>query len=144
LFWAYISDLTSRKSAFFAMFLIQAILFWTYHLISEPMLLLGVTFAILMCYGGGYGITPVFAADYFGAKNVGPIFGLMLLPWAFPAAFGTLFIAKMRELTGGYVEALYMIAVLMTVAMVLPLLVSPPHGHKNPTPVPVPDALRGA
>lgn len=143
LFWAYVSDITSRKSAFFAMFVIQAGLFWAYHLISEPTLLLIVTFAILMCYGGGYGITPVFAADYFGAKNVGPIFGLMLLPWAFPAAFGTLFISKMREVTGGYTQALYLIAGMMTVAMVLPLLVSPPHGHKNSAAAPVPSPSTG-
>jgi len=28
-----------------------------------------------MCYGGGFGTMPAFAADYFGSKNVGPIYG---------------------------------------------------------------------
>jgi len=129
-FWAWVSDLTSRKAAFFAMYLIQAILFWTFHYFTEPTLLLIVSFTILVCYGGGYGITPAFAADYFGARNVGPIYGLMLLPWAFPAAFGPLLFAYMRQSTGGYNQALYMIAGIMTVAMILPVLVSPPHGHK--------------
>ena len=67
----------------------------------------------------------------------------MLLPCAFPAAFGTRFIGKMCEIFGGYTEALYVIAVVMTVAMVLPLLVSPPHGHKNPVPAAIPAESAG-
>jgi len=130
-FWSWFSDITTRKTSFFIMFLIQAILFWTYHLISSPTILVIATFMILVCYGGAYGITPAFAADYFGPKNVGPIFGLMLLPWAFPAAFGPLVFAQMRQSTGGYTQALYLIAGMMTVALILPLLVSPPRGHKR-------------
>ena len=90
-FGSWISDLIGRKGAFFAMYLIQAILFWTFHDISSPIVLLVVSFVILVCYGGAYGITPAFAADYFGPRHVGPIFGLMLLPWAFPAALARSF-----------------------------------------------------
>ena len=129
-FWSWISDLTTRRVAFLTMFLIQAVLFWTYHYIASPTLLTIVTFIIVMCYGGGYGITPAFAADYFGPRNVGPIFGLMLLPWAFPAALGPLLFAYLRESTGGYTQALYLIACMMTIAMILPMIVSPPRGHK--------------
>jgi OFA family oxalate/formate antiporter-like MFS transporter len=53
----------------------------------------------------------------------------MLLPWAFPAAFGPLLFAYLRQATGGYTQALYLIAGVMTVAMILPLLVSPPRAH---------------
>jgi len=130
--WSWISDLTTRRVAFLTMFLIQAVLFWTYHYIASPTLLTIVTFIIVMCYGGGYGITPAFAADYFGPRHVGPIFGLMLLPWAFPAALGPLLFAYLRESTGGYTQALYLIAGMMTLAMVLPMIVSPPRGHKVP------------
>jgi MFS transporter, OFA family, oxalate/formate antiporter len=129
-FWAWISDLTSRKIAFFAMYLLQAVLFWSYHGIGSPILLTIVTFGIVMCYGGAYGVTPAFAADYFGPGHVGSIFGLMLFPWAFAAALGPLLFAWLRETTGGYTEALYLIAGMLTIALVLPPLVSPPHGHK--------------
>ena len=124
--WAWISDLTSRKTAFFTMYLIQAVIFWNFHNISSPTILLVASFIILVCYGGAYGITPAFAADYFGPRHVGPIFGLMLLPWAFPAAFGPLLFAYLRQSTGGYDQALYLIAGVLTVAMILPVLVSPP------------------
>ncbi len=137
IFWAWISDLTSRKAAFFAMYLIQVLLFLIYHSIDSPVLLTIATFVIVMCYGGGYGITPAFAADYFGPRHVGPIFGLMMLPWAFPAAFGPLLFAWLRESTGGYTEAFYLIAGTLAAAMILPLVVSPPRGHKAVEPTSV-------
>ncbi|HEV2446953.1 MAG TPA: OFA family MFS transporter, partial [Candidatus Sulfopaludibacter sp.] len=129
-FWAWVSDLTGRKTAFIIMYLVQAILFWTFHSIGSATVLFIVTFIIVVCYGGGYGITPAFSADYFGARNIGAIYGLMLLPWAFPAAFGPLLFAYLRQSTGGYNQALYLIAGMMTVSMILPVLVSPPRGHK--------------
>ena len=132
-FWAWISDMTTRKTAFFTMYVVQAVLFWTYHYISSPTLLTVVTFVIVMCYGGAYGITPAFAADYFGPRHVGPIFGAMMLPWAFPAAFGPLLFAYLRESTGGYTQALYLIAGMLTLAIILPVMVSPPRGHKAAT-----------
>jgi OFA family oxalate/formate antiporter-like MFS transporter len=128
-FWAWFSDLTSRKTAFFVMYLVQVILFWTFHNITSAVVLAIVTFVILMCYGGAYGITPAFAADYFGPRHVGPIFGAMLFPWGFAAAFGPLLFAYLRQETGGYNYALYLIAGMLTVALALPLIVSPPRNQ---------------
>jgi MFS transporter, OFA family, oxalate/formate antiporter len=128
--WAWISDLAGRKPAYITMYLLQAVLFWGFHWIHSPAILAAATFTIVLCYGGGYGVTPAFAADYFGARNMGPIYGLMLLPWAFPAAFGPLLFAYLREATGGYSQALYLIAGMLTAAMALPMLVSPPREHE--------------
>jgi OFA family oxalate/formate antiporter-like MFS transporter len=82
---------------------------------------------VLMCYGGGFGTMPAFDADYFGSKNVGPIYGLMLTAWGFASAFGPLLIAYMREFHGSYAGALEVIAGLMAVSALLPILVSRPH-----------------
>ena len=126
IFWAWVSDLTSRKVAFFLMYLVEVILFWTYHSIDSLTLLTVATFVVAMCYGGAYGITPAFAADYFGPRHVGPIFGLMMLPWAFAAAAGPYVFAYLRQINGNYTQALYVIAGTMTVALILPILVRPP------------------
>jgi OFA family oxalate/formate antiporter-like MFS transporter len=112
------------------MYVLQSIIFWNFHSISSPIVLLVVSFIVLVCYGGAYGITPAFAADYFGPRHVGPIFGLMLLPWAFPAAFGPLLFAYLRQATGGYNQGLYLIAGVLTAAMILPALVQPPRNRK--------------
>ena len=76
---------------------------------------------------------PAFAADYFGAKNVGPIYGLMLTAWGFASAFGPLLIAYMRQVNGTYRGALHIIAGVMLVSAVLPMLVSPPRSVATPS-----------
>ena len=108
------------------MFLVQALLFWFFPNIMTASLETIVTFMVLMCYGGGFGTMPAFAADYFGPKNVGPIYGLMLTAWGFASAFGPLLIAHMRETAGSYRGALHVIAGVMAISVLLPILVRPP------------------
>jgi OFA family oxalate/formate antiporter-like MFS transporter len=128
-FWAWVSDWITRRTTFAIMFAIQAVLFWAYPKIATVSLLGIVTFVVLMCYGGGFGTMPAFAADYFGPKNVGPIYGLMLTAWGCASAFGPLLIAHLREVQGSYGEALHIIARVMAVSVLLPILVSPPKVH---------------
>jgi OFA family oxalate/formate antiporter-like MFS transporter len=125
-FWAWASDSITRRATFVVMFLTQAVLFWILPSINSASVLTFVTFVILMCYGGGFGTMPAFVADYFGSKNVGPIYGLMLTAWGFASAFGPLLIAYMRQSSGTYRGALHVIALVMAVSVVLPLIVSPP------------------
>jgi OFA family oxalate/formate antiporter-like MFS transporter len=131
IFWSWVSDLTTRKTAFFMMYLVEVALFWTYHSIHALPLLAVATFILVMCYGGAYGITPAFAADYFGPRDVGSIFGLMMLPWAFAAAFGPLLFAYLRQINGNYNQALYLIAGLMTAALILPVVIVPPQSRTS-------------
>jgi OFA family oxalate/formate antiporter-like MFS transporter len=125
-FWAWVSDMITRRATFVVMFAIQVILFWWYPNIATVSLMTIVTFVVLMCYGGGFGTMPAFAADYFGSKNVGPIYGLMLTAWGFASAFGPLLIAHLRETEGSYRGALHIIAGVMAVSILLPIVVSPP------------------
>jgi len=125
-FWAWVSDLITRRATFLVMFLLQVLLFW---LLARANMVAGMTvltFVVLMCYGGGFGTMPAFAADYFGSKNVGPIYGLMLTAWGTASAVGPLLIAYLRQSTGAYYRPLHVIAVVMAVSAVLPLVMSPP------------------
>jgi MFS transporter, OFA family, oxalate/formate antiporter len=124
--WAWISDSITRRWTFVTMFLLQVGLFWILPGTSSAMILAILSFIVLMCYGGGFGTMPAFAADYFGSKNVGPIYGLMLTAWGSASAFGPLLIAHMRQSSGSYTSGLHLIACIMAVSIVLPLLVSPP------------------
>src|SRR5262249_54806452 len=113
-------------ATFLVVFLLQVGLFWLLPSLHSVAIISVVTFLILMCYGGGFGTMPAFAADYFGPFNAGSIYGLMLTAWSFASAFGPLLIAHMRETSGSYTSALHTIAVVMLVSTVLPLLVRPP------------------
>ncbi len=130
IFWAWTSDVVTRRWTFVIMFLVQIGLFWMLPGITSVAILTTVSFIILMCYGGGFGTMPAFAADYFGSKNVGPIYGLMLTAWGAASAFGPLLIAHLRQSSGSYVSGLHIIAGVMAISVLLPILVSPPKAQK--------------
>jgi OFA family oxalate/formate antiporter-like MFS transporter len=131
--WAWVSDLITRRATFAVMFILQVLLFWFLPSIATVSLMTIVTFVVLMCYGGGFGTMPAFTADYFGPKNVGPIYGLMLTAWSFASAVGPLFIAHMRETAGSYGGALHVVAGVMAVSILLPILVRPPRASARTT-----------
>lgn len=61
------------------MLIIQVVLFLVLPRIQSFPAFTAICFLILLCSGGGFGTMPAFAAtDYFGAENVGSIYGLML------------------------------------------------------------------
>src|ERR1700726_2707268 len=125
-FWAWVSDVITRRATFAIMFILQVLLFWFLPNITTVSLMTILTFVVLMCYGGGFGTMPAFAADYFGPKNVGPIYGLMLTAWSFASAVGPLLIAHMREAAGSYRGALHIISGVMYISILVPITVRPP------------------
>jgi MFS transporter, OFA family, oxalate/formate antiporter len=123
LLWAWLSDAIGRRNVFFIMFLVQAALFFLMPSQREFTILVTLCFIVLSCYGGGFGTMPAFAADLFGPRWIGSIYGLMLTAWGFAGVFGPLLIARIREVTGSYSGALTIIACVMLVSSLLPLLV---------------------
>jgi OFA family oxalate/formate antiporter-like MFS transporter len=130
-FWAWLSDLITRKVTFVLIFLTQVVLFWVLPDLHAATVLTVVAFMILMCYGGGFGTMPASVADYFGAKNVGPIYGLMLTAWGLASVFGPLMMAEMRQTTGSYRGALHIIAGVMAVSTLLPATLKPLDSRKS-------------
>jgi OFA family oxalate/formate antiporter-like MFS transporter len=122
LLWAWFSDAIGRRNVFLIMFLLQAVLFFLLPAMRAFTLLALVCFIIISCYGGGFGTMPAFAADYFGTKWVGSIYGLMLTAWGFAGVFGPLLIANIRQATGSYSGALITIACILLVASLLPVI----------------------
>jgi MFS transporter, OFA family, oxalate/formate antiporter len=137
IFWAWVSDGITRRWTFVIMFLLQFALFWILPTLANYEIMTVVSFAILMCYGGGFGTMPAFTADYFGSKNVGPIYGLMLTAWGTASAFGPLLLAHTLKSSGGYASGLHILAFVMIVSVILPILVHPP----KPTEAPIPDSV---
>lgn len=125
-FWAWVSDLITRRATFFVMFVVQALLFWFLPSVAAVSAMTIVAFIVLMCYGGGFGTMPAFAADYFGSKNVGPIYGLMLTAWGTASAVGPLLVAYLRQSTGTYRAPFHIIAGVMAISALVPLVVSRP------------------
>jgi OFA family oxalate/formate antiporter-like MFS transporter len=124
--WAWFSDAIGRKAVFLTMFLLQAVAFlWLSH-VSGYVSLAVLAFVILLCYGGGFGTMPSFATDYFGGKDIGSIYGLMLTAWGAAAVAGPTFIARVRQATGEYQGALKIMAMMTLLSTIVPLLLHPP------------------
>jgi OFA family oxalate/formate antiporter-like MFS transporter len=128
--WAWLSDSIGRRSIFLIMFLLQSVLFFLMPRVASYGLFTLLAFVVLLCYGGGFGTMPAFAADYYGSRDVGSIYGLMLTAWGFGSALGPLLIANIRQSSGHYSEALLIIAGIMLVSAAIPLAVRPPTERK--------------
>jgi OFA family oxalate/formate antiporter-like MFS transporter len=124
--WAWLSDFVGRRRVFLMMFPIQAIVFGLLPRADTFAAFTVLAFLILLCYGGGFGTMPAFAADYFGAENVGSIYGLMLTAWGFAGVLGPTLIAALRQSSGSYNGALHVIASLMLISTIIPMIVRAP------------------
>src|SRR6266699_711034 len=129
--WAWLSDFIGRVRVFQVMFLAQAIVFVLLSRVHTFGGLAVLAFAVLLCYGGGFGTMPAFAADFFGPRNVGSVYGLMLTAWGFAGVCGPTLIAHVRQSTGHYTEALEIIAGIMLVSAGLPFVIRPPKGRNG-------------
>src|SRR5437763_2151820 len=63
--WAWLSDFIGRGSVFLIMFPLQALLFFMLPSVQSFPAFTAIACVILLCYGGGFGTMPAFAADYF-------------------------------------------------------------------------------
>jgi OFA family oxalate/formate antiporter-like MFS transporter len=119
LFWAWISDAIGRKAVFSTMFLSQAVLYLIVPHISNFYIFIVMASYLLACYGGGFATMPAFAADSFGSKNIGRIYGAMLTAWAAAGVAGPFIFAYIKEITGNFEGALYAAAAILAVGFIL-------------------------
>jgi OFA family oxalate/formate antiporter-like MFS transporter len=125
-FWAWVSDSFGRARVYFLLYAIQAVIFFMLPSLTN-LTLFSAAFAVIgLCYGGGFGTMPSFTADFFGARYMGGIYGWILLAWGAAAIPSPILIARLRQTTGRYDQAIYTVAVVMLVAIALPLLVRRP------------------
>ena len=121
-FWAWVSDYLGRSRVYFLLFIIQAAIFIMLPRIHS-LSLFTISFAIIgLCYGGGFGTMPSFTADFFGAKAMGGIYGIILLAWGLAAIPSPIMIAYIHQNMGRYAPAINVIAVVMLIALIFPIL----------------------
>ena len=124
--WAWLSDLVGRRLVFTAMLVLLAAVLRLLPRADELAAFAALAAVVMLCFGGGLGTMPAFAADYFGPKHVGPIVGLLMTAQGTAALFGPLLLASARETSGSYVPALSGLAAMLALAVALPLALRPP------------------
>jgi len=125
-FWAWVSDHIGRARVYFLLYLIQVVIFFALPHIRD-LTLFSICFAIIgLCYGGGFGTMPSFTADFFGAKFMGGIYGIILLAWGAAAIPSPIMIARLHQATGRFDTSIYVVAVVLACSLVLPLITKRP------------------
>lgn len=119
LFWAWVSDGIGRKMVFTIMFITQAVLYVLLPSVASYVLFAVMACYMLACYGGGFATMPAFAADTFGPKFIGRIYGTMLTAWGVAGIIGPLVFARIKEMTGTFRGALFFAAALLVIGFLL-------------------------
>ena len=140
IFWGWISDKIGKMPAFMGILGIQGVC-----LLLIPHVTNAAAFGVLaalvyLCYGGGFGTMPSTAGKFFGVKNVGAIYGLMLIGWSIGGVVGPLLIASLIGSEKAYTLGFTVIGIITLLALVLPLVTKPPRRPDEASAAPSVDA----
>ncbi|MCL1036152.1 OFA family MFS transporter [Shewanella corallii] len=120
-----LSDKIGGVKTLLLAFIMQGVnmaMFSTYD--NEIMLMVGAALA-----GVGYGtllaVFPSITADYYGLKNYGGNYGVLYTAWGVSGFIGPVVAATAVDMTGNYVMAYTICAVMLAVAVVLALFTKP-------------------
>jgi OFA family oxalate/formate antiporter-like MFS transporter len=132
-----VSDRIGRTQTMALAFLLQAINMCVFSMYTSKELLIAGTAFTGLCYGTIFTLMPAAMADYYGLKNLGVNFGLLFTAFGVAGSCGSLLGGRVRDLTGDYVKAYYILAGLLVVAVILAIVTKAPKVPAE-TPEPAP------
>ena len=127
--WGGISDRIGTRFTFMILFASQVPVFLLLFALASCY--------ILLCFGGGFGTMPSFVAETFGPKNVGGIYGKILLAWSLAGVTGTMLLEHLMSSgpAEGAGKALRVAAALLSAGLVLAIIFRKPaprpDGHQG-------------
>ena len=145
IFWGAVSDKIGRMPAFVAMLAIQGVCFLLLPHAGNAALFFLLGALIYLCYGGAFGTMPATAGDFFGVKNAGAIYGLMIIGWSLGGVLGPQLAAALAG-GGNYTRSFTTIGVIALVATALPVVTKLPRvrsGSGDPYPAAAPQGRVG-
>ncbi|UMG93517.1 OFA family MFS transporter [Nocardioides sp. TF02-7] len=132
--WAAASDYMGRMPAFAAMLGLQGVCLVLIPHASNAVLFFVLAAVVYLCYGGGFGTMPATAGDYFGVKNAGAIYGLMLIGWSLGGVIGPVVAAGLIGDDESYTLAYTVIGIVALASVVLTLITKVPRDRRSSEP----------
>lgn len=126
IFWSSLSDKLGRKVVFMIILGTQVPLFLILPSVGNVVLFAIIACYILSTYGGGFATMPAYAADTFGSKNIGNIYGKILLAWAAAGVAGPILMEKIKSAYGSFRMAIIVAAVLLVIGFIINLFYKKP------------------
>ncbi|WP_270889515.1 OFA family MFS transporter [Pedococcus sp. 5OH_020] len=124
--WGWLSDRIGKMPAFMGILGIQGICLILIPHASSPAMFAILAALVYTCYGGAFGTMPSTAGRFFGVKNAGAIYGLMLIGWSIGGVVGPLLIAKLIGDEKAYTRGFTVVGIIALVALVIPLVTRKP------------------
>jgi OFA family oxalate/formate antiporter-like MFS transporter len=129
--WAAASDKIGRMTAFAAMLGLQGVCLLVLPHAANAALFFVLAAIIYLCYGGGFGTMPATAGDFFGVKNAGAIYGLMLVGWSLGGVLGPILASSLIGEEKAYTVAYTTIGIIALASMVLTFITRPPSERRS-------------
>ena len=127
--WAAASDKLGRMKSFAAMLGLSGVCLLLIPHVGNQALFFVLAAIVYLCYGGGFGTMPATAGDYFGVRNAGAIYGLMLIGWSLGGIFGPLIASALIGDNGDYTTAYTVMGVIALVSVGLTVITKLPSGR---------------
>lgn len=129
--WAAISDKTGRMPAFAAMLGLQGVCLLILPHAGSAVLFFVLAAVVYLCYGGGFGTMPATAGDYFGVKNAGAIYGLMIIAWSLAGVVGPVIASALIGDDGNYGTAYTTLGIIALISVGLTFLTRMPRTRQS-------------
>ena len=124
--WGWLSDRIGKMPAFMGILGIQGVCLLLIPHVASPVLFAVLAALIYTCYGGAFGTMPSTAGRFFGVRNAGAIYGLMLIGWSIGGIVGPLLISSLIGEEKAYTLGFTVVGLIALAGMVLPMLTKKP------------------
>jgi MFS transporter, OFA family, oxalate/formate antiporter len=124
----WLSDYAGRVNTIRVMLVVSAAAMPLLFVFRESVTLFyALLFTVYYCYGTQLSVYASTSADFFGTKNVGFNYGLLLLAWGVAAILGPFLGGRVYVATGEYRYAFFVAAAMSIAALVTLLFARSPH-----------------
>jgi len=124
--WAAASDRMGKMPAFVGILAIQGLCLILIPHAGAAWMFVVLAALIYTCYGGGFGTMPSTAGQFFGVKNAGGIYGLMLIAWSIGGVAGPLVTTALIGDDKNYTLAFTVIGAISLVGAAIPFITRKP------------------
>lgn len=124
--WGWLSDMIGKMPAFMGILGLQAVCLLLIPHVSNKALFAVLAALVYTCYGGAFGTMPSTAGRFFGVRNVGAIYGLMLVGWSIGGIVGPLLVANLIGNDKNYTLGFTVIGIITAASLVIPLVTKKP------------------
>ncbi|HET7398109.1 MAG TPA: OFA family MFS transporter [Intrasporangium sp.] len=124
--WGWLSDRIGKMPAFMGILGIQGVCLLLIPHVGSAFLFAVLAALVYTCYGGAFGTMPSTAGRFFGVRNAGAIYGLMLIGWSIGGVVGPLLISSLIGENKAYTLGFTAVGIVALAGMAIPMFTKKP------------------